>query len=565
MSKIRTNNQVLLEECINQEFEESGAYTDIDVFFEYFSADQILKHKNLNSDEIEDGQIGGANDGGFDGLYVFLNDELLTQDKLESLTPSKGKVIEFYIIQAKHTFSFDENVILKWKNSSSILFQMSELTTSQKKRFNEKVIEKFSIFKDVIKKFIRYQLKIEIKFFYTSLANDLHPNVQNQAQELEDMVKKQFPSSDVTISFLNAEKLLSSFHSEIDSVYSINLSSPPISSWNRNDYIALMNLREYYHFISNEKGDINYNLFEDNVRDYQGKNSVNSCIGETLKNKKDVNFWWLNNGVTILAEKVTPITNTCISLEAPKIVNGLQTSTEIFKNFMESESEDEKREILIRIIQPTDEPIRDSIIFSTNNQTAIPKSSLRVTDKIHYQIEMYLKNRGIYYDRRKNFYKNQKKNSQDIISVSFLAQCLISIVLKKPDMARARPSTLLVEEDIYNSLYREDVSLNVYYNVAQMGLKVKRFLNHCQGINTIQKSDILFYVIYATASKVLNKTNITLNDMKNINIDVVDDAFLTELVHIVLDKYNQSGGTSQIAKSPKFVLDIDEIMATKQR
>lgn len=33
MSKIRTNNQVLLEECINQEFEESGAYTDIDVFF----------------------------------------------------------------------------------------------------------------------------------------------------------------------------------------------------------------------------------------------------------------------------------------------------------------------------------------------------------------------------------------------------------------------------------------------------------------------------------------------------------------------------------------------------
>ena len=98
-----------------------------------------------------------------------------------------------------------------------------------------------------------------------------------------------------------------------------------------------------------------------------------------------------------------------------------------------------------------------------------------------------------------------------------------------------------------------------------MGLKVKRFLNHCQGINTIQKSDILFYVIYATASKLLNKTNITLNDMKNINIDVVDDAFLTELVHIVLDKYNQSGGTSQIAKSPKFVLDIDEIMATKQR
>lgn len=38
---------------------------------------------------------------------------------------------------------------------------------------------------------------------------------------------------------------------------------------------------------------------------------------------------------------------------------------------------------------------RDRIIFATNNQTNIPKSSLRVTDPIHLQIEMYFKSRTI--------------------------------------------------------------------------------------------------------------------------------------------------------------------------
>ena len=53
--------------------------------------------------------------------------------------------------------------------------------------------------------------------------------------------------------------------------------------------------------------------------------------------------------------------------------------------------------------------IRDDIIFATNNQTNIPKSSLRVTDAIHLQIEMYCKTRGLYYDRRKN-YGSRAKN-----------------------------------------------------------------------------------------------------------------------------------------------------------
>ena len=85
------------------------------------------------------------------------------------------------------------------------------------------------------------------------------------------------------------------------------------------------------------------------------------------------------------------------------------------------------------------------------------------------QIEMYFKTRGLYYDKRKNYYKNQKKKSADIIGVSFLAQCLIALVLRKPDFARARPSTLLTDDATYEKLYEKNKDLEVFYKAAYLG------------------------------------------------------------------------------------------------
>ena len=50
-----TNNQVLLKECIKQEFDENGGFENISAYFEYFAASQMLKPYNLNDDEIQCG------------------------------------------------------------------------------------------------------------------------------------------------------------------------------------------------------------------------------------------------------------------------------------------------------------------------------------------------------------------------------------------------------------------------------------------------------------------------------------------------------------------------------
>jgi hypothetical protein len=41
---------------------------------------------------------------------------------------------------------------------------------------------------------------------------------------------------------------------------------------------------------------------------------------------------------------------------------------------------------------------------------------------------MYFKTRDLFYDRRKNYYKNMGKKASQIISLPFLSQCLISVL-----------------------------------------------------------------------------------------------------------------------------------------
>lgn len=430
-----------------------------------------------------------------------------------------------------------------------------------KSRYNEIVLEKFSMFRDIITKLIRSQLKINFHYYYVTLACEKHPNVINQSDELKEVVKRYYPSATVNVEFVEADRLMELYYSDSEARVTLDLADQPISLQD-NDYVALVKLGTYYKFITDEKGMLRKAFFESNVRDYQGNNSVNSSIAETLSSDSKEDFWWLNNGVTILASEVTFVTNRSLQLVNPEIVNGLQTSREVFNYFGGNPEKlnTEKRSILVRIINPESEESRDNIIFATNNQTSIPKSSLRVTDTIHLQIEMYFKSRGLYYDRRKNYYKNQKKKSADIISVSFLAQCLITLLLRKPDFARARPSTLLTDEETYKFLYENNNDLESYYKAAKIGRIIQNTLKMSTEMTSAESNDILFYVIYAVVASRLKTSQITFNDIKEFDLDSLQENEIEELRKIIFNRYKQLGGNGRIAKSNSFVDEVDMLI-----
>ena len=555
------NAQILLESLIEQEFQNNDNYSSISDYFEFFSASQILKNQGLSDDEVDNGIVGKGLDGGCDSIYLFLNNLLITPDVVEHISAPKDSILEMIIIQSKKTTSFGEDAVMKWKTISGNLLDLSKTTTDFMTRYNADVLEAFTTFRDTYTRLITSRVKLKFKFYYATLASELHPNVIQQAEELKDTIKVLFPNAVVEVIFVDSDALFDMYNAVIENRVNLKFADIPISP-NQKNYIALVDLKSYFNFIVNDEGDVRKSFFDSNVRDYQGKNNVNSSISETLHRADDNDFWWLNNGVTVLASEATLVNNRELQIVNPEIVNGLQTSMEIYNYFSENREalESEKRSILLRIIVPDNEESRDQIIFATNNQTNIPKATLRVTDPIHLQIEMYFKSRGLFYDRRKNYYKNQGRKPAEIVGVSFLAQCLITIFLKKPDYARARPSTLLNDEKTYNELYEKNNDLEVFYRVALLGKKIQRNVRSGSDYSSAEKSDILYYVLYAVIADVLGKKNITPADIKNLDIDSITDTLIEDIRNRVYEIYKQHGGNGRVAKSAEFIQYIDNML-----
>ena len=107
----------------------------------------------------------------------------------------------------------------------------------------------------------------------------------------------------------------------------------------------------------------------------------------------------------------------------------------------------------------------------------------------------------------------------DIIGVSFLAQCLISLILRKPDFARARPSTLLTDDETYRMLYEDNHDLEVFYKAARIGQMVKKILKTTPDMTAAERSDVLFFLVYAVVAKRLGKNSISFSDIKAFDID----------------------------------------------
>ena len=555
------NAQILLESLIEQEFQNNDNYSSISDYFEFFSASQILKNQGLSDDEVDNGIVGKGLDGGCDSIYLFLNNLLITPDVVEHISAPKDSILEMIIIQSKKTTSFGEDAVMKWKTISGNLLDLSKTTTDFMTRYNADVLEAFTTFRDTYTRLITSRVKLKFKFYYATLASELHPNVIQQAEELKDTIKGLFPNAVVEVIFVDSDALFDMYNAVIENRVNLKFADIPISP-NQKNYIALVDLKSYFNFIVNDEGDVRKSFFDSNVRDYQGKNNVNSSISETLHRADDNDFWWLNNGVTVLASEATLVNNRELQIVNPEIVNGLQTSMEIYNYFSENREalESEKRSILLRIIVPDNEESRDQIIFATNNQTNIPKATLRVTDPIHLQIEMYFKSRGLFYDRRKNYYKNQGRKPAEIVGVSFLAQCLITIFLKKPDYARARPSTLLNDEKTYNELYEKNNDLEVFYRVALLGKKIQRNVRSGSDYSSAEGSDILYYVLYAVIADVLGKKNITPADIKNLDIDSITDTLIEDIRNRVYEIYKQHGGNGRVAKSAEFIQYIDNML-----
>ncbi len=260
-------------------------------------------------------------------------------------------------------------------------------------------------------------------------------------------------------------------------------------------FVGLAKLKDFCTFLEDQPGELAERIFESNVRGYQQDFTVNEGIAKTLGNAEEgPNFWLLNNGVTIIASKAAPAGHLHLSIEDPQIVNGLQTSREIFSYFAKNTEATDSRTVLVRVIQISDQATQDRIIRATNSQNKMLPASLRMTDQIHRDIEELLRKVDLFYDRRKGFYRDQGKPIKKIVSVNAVTQAVVSILLQRPDDARARPGDYFKDDAKYEFVFdNPKIPSPAYLACVQMMRKVESFLAERKIENSDEKN-VKFYV-----------------------------------------------------------------------
>lgn len=556
------NDRIILDKILEQKQQELAPQLSASKYFEIFTAEQILKDYDLSYDEIESGIVGDGGDGGVDSLYLFLNGELV-QDDTDTSTFKKNIAIDLILIQAKTAASFSESAIDRLKAFTEDLLDLSKDVSTLTAVYNEDVLSVIKRFRCVYESLAARFPVLTVYYRYASKGDQVHPNVTRKADALKGTVQHLFSSAQTDFQFLGASALLELARRAPRATYSLKLAENPISSSGAVCFVCLVSLRDYFGFITDDKGGLVRSIFESNVRDYQRSTQVNDEIQATLRDNAGDEFWWLNNGITIVASKAT-LSGKTLTAEDPQIVNGLQTSTEVFNHFKQNNTKDESRNLLVRVIVPPAPESRDRIIKATNSQNPMPVASLRATERIHRDIEEFLRPHGLYYDRRKNFYKNEGKPIEKIVSIPHLAQSVMAIALRRPNDARARPSSLLKRDADYDTVFNRTYPVPLYLACANlMKLVDKEVRADTHALDRKDQTNIRFYAAMYAACVVTGKDSPTVADISTIGSSIVTDQVLGEAVQRVRTAYVSLGGSDQVAKGTDLLAQLKVELAER--
>lgn len=517
-----SNDKYLLDQLILESKSQIAPDLSESDYFEIFVTELLLRNFSLSYDEIDAGVVGGGNDGGIDTIYAFVDDELVAPDSIFV----DGKTIEMVAIQAKRSTSFSESAMKSLISTFHDLLDLETDFDSLKTAYSSNLLGFFRNFRRVYRSLIPKFPAFKISVYYATKGNsdEVHPNVVRLEEQLKERISSRFSEFDLIFQFIGARDLL--VLARRQSLPALQLRIVESLSPADGGYVCLVSLEDYYRFITDENGKRRQVIFDANVREYEGWVEVNKGISRTLaEGSPGVNFWWLNNGITIVAARVA-LSGKNLVLEDAKVVNGLQTSQEIYNYFSRRPQVADERLILVRIVETDSETVRNEIIKATNSQSRIPAYSLRATEPIHHDIEQDFKFNGLYYDRQKNYYKNQKKPKSQIVTIQYLAQAVAAIVLQRPNDSRGRP-TSLIKDEIYKHVFSDAYPMSLYLNCVRLMRVVDSHLRTDAPEQAArEKTNLRFPMAMFIACMLAKSSDMNAKIFSKISVDDIDSKML---------------------------------------
>lgn len=444
----------------------------------------------------------GGNDVGIDA--VFIGD---TTD------------IDFTVILFQSKYSrgdndsnFSENAIIKTIAALDLIFDINKKVTFNDK-LKIKVAEIQSLANDA---FLIPQVRC-VMLNNGLIWNSIAQEKIESANFPKDQVEFEYFNHDNIINFLQSNKSIKTnlaLHG-MSIIEQFNFKRVLISKIN---VVDLANLFETF-------GD---RLLEQNIRKFLGlsKNRVNQQISQTLLSNNRDNFYFYNNGITMVCSKFLhngfTASDLNVKVEDLQIINGGQSCKTIQHTISQNPNIDySKSYVLVRLyeLDKEDEQLITDITIATNSQNPVDLRDLRANDSIQKKLEIALADFGYVYKRKKEL----SSQTGDTIASSVAAEAVFTIWGEAPHVAKYK------KDDLFGKFY-DKVFNNL--NAAQLILAVLIF-RYCD--NQRRKEQLISvhphlpysnYLLSMMLGKLILRLNkITLDELTHKNFDIIKAFF----------------------------------------
>ena len=417
--------------------------------------------------------VGSGNDMGIDGLAVKLNGIFVqsVSDVDDILEKNAMGNVEFIFVQTKNKSGLDVNELGTFLSGVRDFLGDEPLQPHNDEVAYWLQIKDY-IFSDELVAKVMWDRNPIIRAYYIVTGSGVPQEHHNaRIDQFRQDIAKSPASYEVNVhvhggSYLKEtyDNLVNKFRCRINFVELMPLSEVEEVE---NSCLLLCNGDEFVKMLATEDGVIRRSLFDDNVRDYQGVNTINSEIEETIKNDPK-KFVLLNNGITIVCDKYTP-RNRLVDLENPQIVNGCQTSSVLFDAHLEGIDLSEVS-LAIKLIATDNDEVTNLIVKGTNRQNIVHDVAFETTRPFHKLLEDFFNDyqgsaHRIYYERRSKQYQyNQTIKHYQRISFKRLIQSFVGMFLCQPYMSHRHEYKLL--SLFQNTIFRDSQSKLPYFTAA---------------------------------------------------------------------------------------------------
>ena len=290
-----------------------------------------------------------------------------------------------------------------------------------------------------------------------------------------------------------------------------------------------------------------------------------SNFNELLSNLSNL-FWFLNNGVTIVCDKVDPITDpddAKVKIENMQIVNGCQTATSLANALKDGHLQSDTK-ILLRIYETQDLDLVDKIVLTTNNQNKITGRNLRANDKTQLDLEKGFLLYEFYLERKSRQYESSIITKDKIFPNEDVAVAYLGIVLRKAADARSRKYK--VWDEFYSKIFSGTDTVEPYLLSVLIYRRTSEYLQANLSNSTDETIRFLarnasFHI--SRISAFLWKNGDNWSNIGNLKTHILD----YKRAPSVLDNYIVSAITilrSIISGTPKFQPDLNNTLKSAE-